>query len=47
MAIRFTSAGDATRGTPKMFSEGKILGDKSRQDPLRIKICYNITYESA
>lgn len=26
-------AGGANRGTPKMFSEGKILGDNSRQDP--------------
>ncbi len=25
--------GDADRGTPKMFSEGKILGDNRRQDP--------------
>ena len=28
-----TRTGDAHRGTPKMFSEGKILGDNARQDP--------------
>ena len=28
-------AGDAHRGTPKMFAEGKILGENARQDPLR------------
>ncbi|MBQ6313500.1 arginine--tRNA ligase [Candidatus Saccharibacteria bacterium] len=28
-----TRTGDANRGTPKMFAEGEILGDNSRQDP--------------
>ena len=30
-----TSTSDADRGTSKMFSEGKILGDNRRQDPSR------------
>ena len=30
--------GDAHRGTPKMFSGGKILGDNARQDPSAIVI---------
>ena len=28
-----TRTGDADRGTPKMFSDGKILGENRRQDP--------------
>ena len=31
----FSEEGDAHRGTPKMFAEGKILGDNARQDPRR------------
>ena len=31
-----TSEGDAHMGTPKMFAEGKILGDNARQDPPRV-----------
>jgi arginyl-tRNA synthetase len=32
-AAGIARTGDANRGTPKMFAEGKILGDNSRQDP--------------
>ena len=37
MVMKFTPTGDAHRGTPKMFAEGKILGDNARQDPRRRK----------
>ena len=31
--VNVTWVSDAHRGTPKMFSKGKILGDNARQDP--------------
>lgn len=31
--VNVVRAGDAHWGTPKMFAEGKILGENARQDP--------------